>query len=258
MKLSSRACTNPAPSCGGAQCVGDKSRKSECNDDCCTRTEGGWSPYGPFTKCTCDPATGAGTKTAVKTCTNPLPACGGGMCEGSAIKTEWCNTECCVKVNGEWSGWTAWINGCDTKCGPGVQKRDRRCAEPAPSCNGKECMGVDKETVGCSNTCGVMTGYEAFMTTGDPVKLKCTLYGNTRKFLAVQWKTKGGTPILNGGSYQFLPVVVTPFYSTMTMVVSNLKADAEYVCSFVFGQDQVVESKVRVEFKMNLNYNELE
>ena len=253
MKLSSRACANPAPSCGGAQCAGDTSRMAECNNECCTKTDGGWSPYGPFTKCTCDPATGTGTKTAVKTCTNPLPACGGGMCEGSAIKTEGCDKECCVKVDGGWSGWTAWISDCDKKCGPGVQKRDRRCTEPAPSCNGKECMGVNKETEEC-NTCGVVIG-EGSMTRGDPVKVKCTLKGNTRKFLTVQWKTMGGTPIVNGGSYQFLPVVVTPIYSTMTMVVSNLKEDAEYVCSFVFGHDQVVESKVLIDFlEMSFNF----
>ena len=156
-------------------------------------------------------------------------------------------------MNGEWSGWSAWINDCDKKCGPGVQKRDRRCTEPAPSCNGRECMGVNKETEIC-NTCGVVIG-EGSMTRGDPVKVKCTLKGNTRKFLTVQWKTMDGTTILNGGSYQFLPVVVTPIYSTMTMVVSNLKEDAEYVCSFVFGQDQVVESKVLIDFlEMSFNF----
>jgi len=247
VKLSSRTCAKPAPSCGGAQCSGDSSRMTQCNDECCTKTDGGWSAYGPFTACVCDSVTGKGSKTAVKTCTNPLPSCGGAMCQGSAIKTVTCDNECCVKVDGGWSVWSKWVSDCDTRCGSGTQHRNRTCSNPAPKCNGKECPGVNKVKAECSNTCGVVIG-EGAMTTGAAVKVKCTLYGNTRKFSSVQWKTKSGAVITDGGNYRFLPDVVTPYYSTMAMVVSNLKEDADYVCSFVYGKDQMVSGEVLVDF----------
>lgn len=169
------------------------------------------------------------------------------MCQGSAIKTVACDKECCVKVDGGWSTWGPWVSDCDSHCGTGSQHRNRTCTNPTPKCNGKECEGVTKVKAECSNTCGVVIG-EGAMTTGDPVKVKCTLYGNTRQFLGVQWRTKSGGEIVDGGDYHFLPDVVTPYYSTMSMVVSNLKADGKFVCSFVFGKDQVVSADVLVDF----------
>ena len=40
-----RACTNPAPENGGADCVGDSVKTQECNTHSCDLVDGGWSDW---------------------------------------------------------------------------------------------------------------------------------------------------------------------------------------------------------------------
>ena len=64
----SRTCTNPAPSCGGSDCLGSATQS-------CGLVDGGWTAWGLCI---------GGVQT--RTCTNPAPLCGG-TCIGSAIQS---------------------------------------------------------------------------------------------------------------------------------------------------------------------------
>lgn len=71
--VQTRTCTNPAPACGGAGCVGPSSQS-------CGLVNGGWCDYSP----SCSPACG---QTQTRTCNCPAPACGGASCIGSSTNT---------------------------------------------------------------------------------------------------------------------------------------------------------------------------
>jgi len=74
-QTSTRSCSNPYPSCGGADCSGDNSKTQSCG-----LVNGGWSGYSPD----CNPACG---QTQTRTCTSPAPACYGADCSGSSTNT---------------------------------------------------------------------------------------------------------------------------------------------------------------------------
>ena len=59
VKTSYRACDNPPQSCGGARCEKwwRTSRTKECNEECCTRVDGGWS-WPKWSSCQCNATTG--------------------------------------------------------------------------------------------------------------------------------------------------------------------------------------------------------
>ena len=73
-----RTCTNPAPSGGGASCVGSSTQS------CVPVVDGGWSDWSACVD---------GSQT--RTCTNPAPSGGGASCVGSS--TQSCTV---VVVNG--------------------------------------------------------------------------------------------------------------------------------------------------------------
>ena len=51
-------------------------------------------------------------------------------------------------VDGGWSDWN--IGECSVACGGGVKEKFRLCNNPAPSCGGKECSGIEVESVECN------------------------------------------------------------------------------------------------------------
>lgn len=55
-------------------------------------------------------------------------------------------------VDGEWSLWGAW-EGCSSTCGIGLQFRYRKCDNPAPSSNGRLCLGDAKDVGLCNIPC---------------------------------------------------------------------------------------------------------
>lgn len=81
-----RTCSNPAPSNGGAACVGPSTQV--CNTDAYSgvQVNGGWTEFGA-----CSATCGGGTQ--VRTCSNPVPANGGANCSGASSQA--CNTEAC-------------------------------------------------------------------------------------------------------------------------------------------------------------------
>ncbi|OGJ03244.1 hypothetical protein A3F97_01205 [Candidatus Nomurabacteria bacterium RIFCSPLOWO2_12_FULL_41_10] len=90
-QTSTRTCTNPAPSGGGADCSsldgGNSSRTQPCSTAACS-VPGGWSAWGACSVTAC-----GSTGTQTRTCTNPAPSGGGANCVGSS--TQSCSTAAC-------------------------------------------------------------------------------------------------------------------------------------------------------------------
>ena len=54
-----------------------------------------------------------------------------------------------VAVNGNWGSWTEW-GSCTLSCGGGTRVRSRGCDSPAPSRNGRYCVGSDRQIDYCN------------------------------------------------------------------------------------------------------------
>ena len=52
-------------------------------------------------------------------------------------------------VNGNWSAWSAW-SSCSKTCDDGLQRRMRKCKNPAPANGGDPCKGNASEVQTCS------------------------------------------------------------------------------------------------------------
>lgn len=57
-----------------------------------------------------------------------------------------------LTVHGKWSDWVGWSQ-CSLTCGAGVQTRDRKCNNPAPSHDGNFCTGDPYEIKPCIHGC---------------------------------------------------------------------------------------------------------
>ncbi|KAI8492290.1 hypothetical protein Bbelb_301870 [Branchiostoma belcheri] len=151
-----RTCTNPAPTNGGADCVGPAQEAQQCNTGVSCPADGGWTNWNPWSGCsrTC----GVGTRSRTRTCTQPAPTNGGANCAGPAQETQQCNTgvTCPPAVNGGWSNWGPWFD-CSVTCGVGSRSRSRTCTNPVPSNGGADCVGSGQETEQCNTgvTCPV-------------------------------------------------------------------------------------------------------
>ncbi|MBA7626508.1 hypothetical protein ES703_33959 [subsurface metagenome] len=86
-------CCVPDCSCATTTCVGSTCIDPVCGEICYgtkPAVDGGWSSWGA-----CSVSCGGGTQT--RTCTNPIPSCGGAECVGDSSQS--CNTQACF-----WSG----------------------------------------------------------------------------------------------------------------------------------------------------------
>ena len=83
-----RACDNPTPNQHGADCEGANLQSRTCNTEECP-VHGMWSQWESFGPCsaTCE----GGIQTRTRTCTNPVPAFGGLLCNGISSQTQSCN-----------------------------------------------------------------------------------------------------------------------------------------------------------------------
>uniref|UniRef100_K1Q6Z0 Hemicentin-1 n=1 Tax=Magallana gigas TaxID=29159 RepID=K1Q6Z0_MAGGI len=141
-----RTCTNPAPSHGGANCIGSLTVTESCNTQHCP-IAGSWSAWGAWGKCsvTC----GRGAHERHRTCSNPAPSHGGADCVGSTTLTQHCESVHCP-IDGSWSAWGAWGH-CSVTCGGGTKERHRTCSNPVPSHGGANCVGSNKNSHNCND-----------------------------------------------------------------------------------------------------------
>ncbi|KAL9966591.1 hypothetical protein ACROYT_G024693 [Oculina patagonica] len=118
-----------------------------CNSFPCP-IDGGYSNWSNFTECsaTC----GGGFQRRTRTCTNPLPCCGGKNCDdlGPTVETQECGTCKCV-IDGGWSAWCSYT-ACSVTCGGGVRYRNRTCTNPPPQGGGQDCLGPYSESQECN------------------------------------------------------------------------------------------------------------
>ncbi|XP_071092368.1 semaphorin-5B-like isoform X1 [Haliotis cracherodii] len=148
-----RLCNNPAPSYGGAHCVGDNAigpYTRSCSRPACTNepVNGGWSAWSETQLSACTVTCGGGTEvfSLSRECNNPTPARGGEECQGQATgtRTDICNTQTCIN-DGSWGAFGAEVavTTCTATCGGGQRtyRRTRACDSPAPSPGGQDCVG---------------------------------------------------------------------------------------------------------------------
>ncbi|XP_061485311.1 properdin-like [Rhineura floridana] len=125
-----------------------------CSLMACCPVVGGWSAWNAWSACsvTCL----RGLQTRERTCTNPVPDCGG-TCLGSSTETLPCDTQQICPTHGNWGSWGNW-EACPSTCIPEGsapkprQQRRRQCNSPPPSRDplGNRCQGDDQEHRLCS------------------------------------------------------------------------------------------------------------
>ncbi|XP_033759595.1 A disintegrin and metalloproteinase with thrombospondin motifs adt-1-like [Pecten maximus] len=87
-----RSCTNPTPQYGGAQCSGNVTDTMDCNTAVCI-IDGDWAEWNPWGTCTI--SCGNGTRSRIRSCSDPLPLNGGLQCPGASSDFSECNTQDC-------------------------------------------------------------------------------------------------------------------------------------------------------------------
>ncbi|XP_073073009.1 hemicentin-1 isoform X4 [Manis javanica] len=111
------------------------------------QVHGGFSPWSAWRPCsvTC----GKGTQKRSRLCSNPFPANGGKLCQGSDSETRNCQQELCP-VDGSWSEWSPWEE-CTRSCGRGNRTRTRSCNNPSAQYGGRPCEGNAVEIIMCNS-----------------------------------------------------------------------------------------------------------
>ncbi|XP_062570988.1 hemicentin-1-like isoform X1 [Saccostrea cucullata] len=140
-----RLCDNPPPRYGGQHCHGDRVQLKTCSVQQCA-VDGMWGQWNHWTSCS--QSCGGGVRSRLRRCDSPAPVYGGSACSGRAAQRDYCNPEPCP-VHGNWAGWESW-GACSVSCGVGLQKRFRTCSNPAPSINGRPCIGSGEDSQQCN------------------------------------------------------------------------------------------------------------
>lgn len=121
---------NPAPAHGGRTCVGPDrfemycSNLPPCPEPRSPSIDGGWGPFGAWSKCTA--SCGGGFRLRRRICDRPRPQNGGIECIGCNIDYETCNTQPCPETQklGPWTPWFQQTSN-STSNGEYLEKRFR-------------------------------------------------------------------------------------------------------------------------------------
>ncbi|KAK7094973.1 hypothetical protein V1264_006443 [Littorina saxatilis] len=142
-----RQCNNPRPQYGGLSCLGSGVEQQPCRNQECA-VDGNWGSWLSWSQCSL--SCGGGIRSRQRRCDNPRPQFGGTECMGSETQRDYCNNDPCP-VHGNWAAWGGW-GSCSLTCGGGQRKRFRTCSNPAPSNNGRPCLGSAENMDRCNVT----------------------------------------------------------------------------------------------------------
>ncbi|XP_052061680.1 coadhesin-like [Mytilus californianus] len=144
MKTRFRTCTNPSPTGGGANCIGEYEEYQTCTGAVLCSVGDGWTVWAEWSDCSAD-CGNAGNTSRRRTCIEPIPHQGGADCERWTQEDVPCQGSC-FGVTGNWSEWAIWSQ-CSVECGQGNQTRTRNCTNPHLTSSG--CQGESLEQQTC-------------------------------------------------------------------------------------------------------------
>ncbi|CAF1679281.1 unnamed protein product [Rotaria magnacalcarata] len=136
----------------GFGCVGEAINTTICNTSVVCPVDGTWTSWSTWSSC----PTTCGTATVYRT-RNCTGASNGGVCLGSALDTQLCDTNIsCTNfpynaTNGGYTAWSTW-GSCSSTCGTGVQIQTRSCTKPLPTYGGSYCVGSPINITSCNAT----------------------------------------------------------------------------------------------------------
>ncbi|XP_060564396.1 coadhesin-like [Ruditapes philippinarum] len=164
-----RFCSNPYPGPGGMSCTGDARDDRACFLKSCA--DGLWSSWSTWSSCSASCLGGISNRR--RFCNNPTPSPFGHDCVGNDQETKACNSFACPAVNGHWSVWSTW-SSCSATCDGGTKVRTRQCNNPAPSGNGRVCIGNSEDKNICNTgSCPAVNGHWASWTTWGSCTMTC-------------------------------------------------------------------------------------
>lgn len=130
---------NPGPS--GPTTDGGSIGGSSSGSGGCDPVDGGWSNWGAWSDWSSEVVNGVSVKSRMRsrTCTEPVPACGGQGCGGAS--EDWEYQGKCQPRDGGWSAWGPWSEWSSVGTNRLARSQSRTCSEPAPDCGGASCVG---------------------------------------------------------------------------------------------------------------------
>ncbi|GAB1608831.1 hypothetical protein Ahia01_001167700, partial [Argonauta hians] len=151
--------------------------KETCYEQAGSVVDGAWNTWTPWSSCIdcCQPGN---LRTRQRSCSNPLPSCGGKQCVGHSTEIDSCNANktCCTYQ--PWSMWTP----CSVSCGKGVKTRQRNSTEGSPCAMGNNREQIEScQIEPCGENCGSWSEWST--CSGD-----CGVGISTRRFIVSELK----------------------------------------------------------------------